>query len=259
MDKKIMMHIAIGEGDVGRYVFLPGSVERAALIACHFDNPRKLAHHREHLTYVGELEGERVAVTSTGIGGPSAAIAVEELFQCGADTMMRIGSAASTSLLSHAGDVLIPKGAVRMEGTGNHYLPIEFPAVPDYSMFKALKQAALELQYPFNTGITITKDSFYTEVSPETKPVYPHLKWKWEAYKKGGATNTSMECSLLFLAAASLGIRMSSVLICATNYQDYSNDDQDYPRAWEQRAIKVGIEGMRKIILQDQAAIPANI
>lgn len=254
MEKKKMMHIAVGEGQVGRYVFLPGSVERAALIAEHFKNPCKLAHHREHLTYVGELEGELVAVTSTGIGGPSAGIALEELFQCGANTMIRIGSAASTSPDCKLGDVLIPKGAVRMEGTGEHYLPIEFPAVPDYTLFKALTNAAKGCGYPYNTGITITKDSFYTELCPETKPVYPELKWKWEAYKKGGATNTSMECSLLFLAAASLGIRMASVMICATDYQNYSNDAKDYPKDLEQRAIKVGIEGMRRIICQDKAA-----
>lgn len=247
-----MMHIAVREGEVGRYVFLPGSVERAALIAEHFDNPKKLAHHREHLTYVGELDGERVAVTSTGIGGPSAGIAAEELFQCGVDTMMRIGSCASTASHVKVGHVVLPKGAVRMEGTGNHYLPIEFPAVPDYESFKALKAAARESGYPFDTGISITKDSFYTEVAPETKPVFPELKWKWDAYEKGGATNTSMECSLLFLLGASLGIRMSSVMICATNYKDYSNDDGDYPRDWEQRAIQVGIAAMRKLIANDR-------
>lgn len=251
-ESKKMMHVALRPGEIGRYVFVPGSVERATLIAQHFDNPRKLAQNREFLTYVGELDGERVAVTSTGIGGPSAAIAVEELYQCGADTMMRIGSCASTAPHVKIGHVMIPKAAVRMEGTGNHYLPIEFPAVADYSCLKALEEAAIEMGYPYDMGITITKDSFYTEVSPETKPVYPELKQKWEAYEKGGATNTSMEDSLLFLAGASLGIRMSSVMICATNYQEYSNDSEDYPSGWENRAIEVGIAAMRKIIAQDR-------
>ena len=250
--KKIMMHIGIGEGDVGKYVFLPGSVERAALIAGHFDNPVKLCHHREHLTYTGTLDGVQVGVTSTGIGGPSAGIAAEELAQCGVTTMIRVGSCASTSPLSRRGDVIIPRGAVRMEGTGDHYLPTEFPAVPDYRLFRALEAAARESGYRYNTGITITKDSFYTEVSPETKPVYPELKWKWEAYEKGGATNTSMECSLLFLLGASLGIRTASVMICATDYKGYSNDSEDYPANVEQRAIEVGIAAMRRIISQDQ-------
>ncbi|MCL2580623.1 MAG: nucleoside phosphorylase [Oscillospiraceae bacterium] len=249
---KRMMHIAVAKGEVGKYVFLPGSVERARIIAEYFDNPRQLAHHREHLTFVGELDGEPVAVTSTGIGGPSAAIAAEELYQCGAHTMMRIGSCASTAPHVKIGHVIIPKGAVRMEETGHHYLPVEFPAVPDYESFKALKLAAKECGYPADTGITITKDSYYTEVSPQTKPVYPELKWKWEAYEKAGATSTSMECSLLFLLGASRGIRMSSVMVSATNHREYSNDMGDYPSNWERRAIEVGIAGMRKLIASDR-------
>ena len=127
------MHTDVTSDQIGKYVFLPGSVERAALIAEHFDNPVKVAHKREFLTYTGTLEGVPVTVTSTGIGGPSACIAIEELHSCGAHTMMRIGSAASTSPKVRMGDVVIPNGAVRMEGTGKHYLPFEFPAVPDFA------------------------------------------------------------------------------------------------------------------------------
>ena len=197
------MHTDVTSDQIGKYVFLPGSVERAALIAEHFDNPVKVAHKREFLTYTGTLEGVPVTVTSTGIGGPSACIAIEELHSCGAHTMMRIGSAASTS----------PKGQ----------------------------------------GVTITKDSYYTEAEPETKPVYEELKYKWESYIKGGATNTSMECAVLFLVGASLGIRTASVMISATDFGQYSNDAKDYPSGWEQRAIEVGIEGMRRMIRKDKA------
>jgi uridine phosphorylase len=252
MEPEKKMHIGIRPGEAGRYVFLPGKVERAALIARYFENSRELARNREFHTFAGELDGEPVAVTSTGIGGPSTAIAVEELFQCGADTMIRIGSCASTSPLSHIGDVIVPKGAVRMEGTGDHYLPMEFPAVPDYVLFRALERAAKNSGFPYNTGITITKDSYYTEVSPETKPVYPELKYKWEAYEKGGATSTDMECSVLFLAGASLAIRAASVMVCAANYRSYSNDFKDNPLDWEDRAIVVGIEAMREVIRMDK-------
>ncbi|MFR1039065.1 MAG: hypothetical protein ACLSE4_09755 [Clostridium sp.] len=155
---------------MGKYVFLPGSVERASLIAKHFDNPVKIAHNREYLTYTmypGGRSGHRDQYCD--IGGPSAGIAIEELYSCGAHTMMRIGSAASTSPKVKLGDVVIPNGAVRMEGTGNHYLPFEFPAVPDFEMLRALEEAAEKLGYPYNIGVTITKDSFYTEAEPETK------------------------------------------------------------------------------------------
>ena len=151
------------------------------------------------------------------------------------------------------GDVVIPNGAVRMEGTGNPYLPFEFPAVPDFEMLKALEAAAVNLGHPYNVGVTITKDSYYTEAEPETKPVYEELKYKWDSYVKGGATNTSMECAGLFLVGASLGIRTASVMISATDFGQYSNDAKDYPSGWEQRAIEVGIEGMRRMIRKDKA------
>jgi len=250
-DNPKMLHLGVSKDEIGQYVFLPGSVERAALIAGYFDNPRKIRQHREFLTYSGTLEGVPVSVTSTGIGGPSTAIAVEELAQLGAHTMIRVGSSASTSPRTGIGDVIIPNGAVRMEGTGDHYLPLEFPAVPDYELIKELEQAAIRLGYRYNIGVSITKDSFYTEVSPQTKPVYYELKNKWEAYEKGGATSTCMECAPLFLIGASLGIRTATVLICATNYRTYSNDDKDYPRDWEHRAIRVGIEAMREVIKKD--------
>jgi len=249
--RKPPIHLGLHPDQVGRYVFIPGSVERVEKIASLLDNARFIARHREFYTYTGELEGVPVSVTSTGIGGPSTSIAMEELYGCGAHTMVRIGSCASASPESRIGDVIIPKGAIRMEGTGNYYLPMEFPAVPSYPLFTAFRDAAVESGLPFNTGLTITKDSFYTEVEPETKPVFPLLSYQWQAYRKGGATNTSMECALIFLIGASLGIRTASVMICATNFEAYSNDDKDYPRDWEYRAIQVGIEGMRKIIRAD--------
>lgn len=253
MGKK-MMHIGLEPGEVGRYVFLPGSPERTEKIAAYFDNPKEIAYNREFRTFVGELDGVKVAVTSTGIGGPSAAIAVEELHQCGADTMLRVGTCASTSEKVSLGDVVIPNGAVRMEGVSTHYLPIEYPAVPDFQVVKAVEQAAQKLEFPYNVGVTITKASFYTQTTPETKPVGPELVYKWQAYEKGGATNTSMECSILFLIGASLGIRTSSVMISATNFGEYSNDAEDYPSGWEERGIEVGIEAMKIMIRKDKAA-----
>lgn len=251
--EKRMLFTGVAPGEVGRYVLIPGSVERARLISEYFDEPRLLVQSREYLTYTGTLEGEPVAVTSTGIGGPSMAVTVEELHACGADTFIRVGSCASASPKSKIGDVIIPCGAVRMEGVGDHFFPVEFPAVPNYEIFRRLEAAAKASGYPYNTGVTITKDSFYTESSPETKPVGPELTYKWEAYEKAGATNTSMECSPLFLMGAAMGLRTASIMICATNYNAYSNDSKGYPSDWERRAIEVAIRGLRDIILADKA------
>ncbi len=252
MENKKMMHIGIGPGDVGRYVFLPGSPERTEKIAAYFEDPKEIAYNREYRTWTGSLDGVPVAVTSTGIGGPSTAIAVEELFQCGADTMMRVGSCASTSPKVHAGDIVIPNGAIRMEGVGNHYLPLEFPAVPDFQMVKEIEQAAIAKGYPYNIGVTITKASFYSQTAPETKPIAKELLYRWEAYEKGGATSTSMECAPLFLVGASLGIRTSCVMVSATDYKAYDDQGRKQPlKDLEDRAIQVAIEAMKRIIHKD--------
>ena len=129
---------------------------------------------------------------------------------------------------------------------------MEFPAVPDYRLFLNLKKAAIESGYRFNTGVSVTKDSFYTEARPETKAVYDELKFKWEAYEKAGATNTCMECAPLFLFGAAMNVRTAAVLISATNFNDYGNDKKDYPLNIEERAIDVAIEGIRKMILEDR-------
>lgn len=252
METKKMMHLGICPGDVGRYVFLPGSPERTEKIAKYFENPKEIAYNREFRTWTGTLDGVPVAVTSTGIGGPSAAIAIEELYQCGADTMMRVGSCASVSPKVCIGDIVIPSGAIRMEGVGCHYLPMEFPAVPDFQMMKVLEEAAQEKGFPYDTGVTITKASFYSQTSPETKPVAEELIYRWNAYVRGGATNTSMECAPLFLIAASLGIRAASVMVSATNCKEYDDQSRTQPlKDLEDRAIQVAIEGMRKLIRKD--------
>lgn len=252
MEKKKMMHIGISEGNIGRYVFLPGSPERTEKIAKYFENPKEIACNREFRTWTGTLDGTPVAVTSTGIGGPSAAIAIEELHQCGADTMMRVGTCASTSPKVSAGDIVIPCGAVRMEGVGCHYLPLEFPAVPDFQMLKALEEAVIEIGYPYDTGVTITKASFSTQTAPETKPVARELMYRWDAYVKGGATNTSMECAPMFLICGSLGIRSASVMVSATNCSAYDNQDRHALGDLEARVIPVAIEGMRRLIRRDR-------
>lgn len=247
MGKK-MMHIGLEPGEVGRYVFLPGSPERTEKIAAYFDNPKEIAYNREFRTFVGELDGVKVAVTSTGIGGPFRGNRSGRT-----PSMLRVGTCASTSEKVSLGDVVIPNGAVRMEGVSTHYLPIEYPAVPDFQVVKAVEQAAQKLEFPYNVGVTITKASFYTQTTPETKR--SGRSWSTNGrLRKGGATSTSMECSVLFCVGVSLGIRTSSVMISATNFGEYSNDADDYPSGWEERAIEVGIETMKIMIRKDKAA-----
>ena len=148
----LQYHIQLRKGDVGRYVILPGDPKRCKKIAEHFDNPQLMADSREFVTYTGYLDGEKVSVTSTGIGGPSASIAMEELVQCGADTFIRVGTCGGIDLDVKGGDIVVATGAVRMEGTSREYAPIEFPAVADLNVANALVASAKELGYAFHTG-----------------------------------------------------------------------------------------------------------
>lgn len=254
-EKKKMMHVGLSHGDIGHYVFLPGSPERSKKISAYFDHPEEVAYNREYHTFNGTLDDTLVTVCSTGIGGPSTAIAVEELFECGAHTMIRVGTCASVSPLVGIGDIVIPNGAVRMEGVGRHYLPVEYPAVPDMYLLEELEKAAVRLKLPYNIGITITKASFYTQNEAASKPYGYELVKRWDSYVQGGATSTEMESAPLFLIAGCLGIRAATVLVSATNDKDYSEDHKNYPADFEHRAIEVAIEAMRQIIRQDKEAL----
>ena len=146
-------HLHIKKGDVGRYVLLPGDPKRVRLIAERLDDAAMIADNREFVTYTGYIDGEKVSVTSTGIGGPSASIAMEELALCGADTFIRVGTCGGIALSVTSGDVVIATGAVRAEGTSREYAPIEFPAVADFDVVYALKKAASELSFPCHLGV----------------------------------------------------------------------------------------------------------
>jgi uridine phosphorylase len=250
-----MSHVRVGPGDVGRYVFLPGSPERAAKIGARFANCAKIAQHREFTTFTGTLDGTAVAVTSTGVGGPSAAIALEELVRCGADTFIRVGSCGSLSPRVRKHDVVIVNAAVRMEGTSRAYLPLEFPAVPDHRITNHLEAGAQRLGYSASVGITITKDAFFAQTEPERLPYAADVIGRWKAYVAGGAVVTSMEEAALFIVAASRGVACGSVLIAANNHDGADPDETDVYGAdgSESRAIDVGIAAMKRIIAEDAA------
>ena len=179
--EEVQFHIRCKAGDVGRYCILPGDPGRCAAIAARFDGAEQVSRNQEFTVYTGTLAGERVSVCSTGIGGPSAAIAMEELIAIGAHTLIRVGTCGGMALPVRAGDVIIATGAIRMEGTSREYAPIEFPAVPDFSAACALVDAARALGKPFHTGVVQCKDSFYGQHAPETMPVASELQYKWEA------------------------------------------------------------------------------
>ncbi|MBQ1703152.1 MAG: uridine phosphorylase [Oscillospiraceae bacterium] len=248
MSKEKMYHIALSAGDVGRFVIVPGDPGRCEKIARCFDSPRLVGQNREYTTYTGTLDGVPVSVTSTGIGGASAAIAMEELTKIGADTFIRVGTCGGINMKVRSSDVVIATGAIRMEGTSREYAPIEYPATADYGVTRALTDAAEALGYTWHAGVVQCKDSFYGQHSPEKSPVSYELLAKWEAWKKLGVLASEMESAALFTVAAALGVRCGTVLSVVWNQERkaaglFEEDNHDTGMA-----IKVAIEAIRSLI-----------
>ena len=250
-DIGMQFHIRCKEGDVGRYVFLPGDPGRCEAIAAHFDNPVHIGMNREYNIYTGYLLGQKVSVCSTGIRGPSAAIAMEELAAIGADTFIRVGTCGGIDLNVLPGDVVVANGAIRFEHTSWEYAPLEFPAVPNFDITAALKAAGEELGFNTHVGVVQCKDSFYGQHSPEKSPVYYDLLQKWESWKRLGVKASEMESATLFVVAAALGVRCGSCFHAVWN-QEREKAGLFMPMTEDTSgAIRVGIEAMKKIIAAD--------
>ncbi|MGI6337000.1 MAG: uridine phosphorylase [Eubacteriales bacterium] len=241
-------HIACEPGDVGAYCILPGDPGRAEKIAAYLDGAREIARNREFVTFTGTLDGTPVSVTSTGIGGPSAAIALEELTACGAETFIRVGTCGAIALPVHAGDLVVPTAAVRQEGTSREYAPLAYPAASDFTVTRALFDAARALGYTVHAGVVQSKDSFYGQHSPQRMPVSSALLEKWEAWKRLGVLCSEMECAALFTAAASLGVRCGAVLGVLWN-QERKAAGYDEPDCMDTApAIRTAVEAIRELI-----------
>ena len=248
-------HIQCKAGDVGRYCFLPGDPGRCEKIAAYFDNPVKIQSNREYTTYTGTLLGEKVSVCSTGIGGPSAVIAMEELHNIGADTFIRVGTCGGIALQVKSDDVVIATGAVRHEGASREYAPIEFPAVSDYQVQEALVQAAKNLGKPWHAGVVQCKDSFYGQHSPARMPVAQELLYKWEAWKRLGVLASEMESAALFTCAAALGVRCGSVFHVIWNQEREAAGLSQEESHDVSAAVKVGVEALKNLIRADRGEI----
>ena len=246
------MHIHIQKGDIGRYVILPGDPARCEKIARYFDEPKFLASNREYTVWTGKLDGEPVAVCSTGIGGPSAAIALEELVECGADTFIRVGTSGGIVDKVKGGDIVIATAAIRQEGTSREYLPIEFPAAADFEVVSALREAAKALEFPYHVGVIQSKDSFYGEIRPAQMPVGDELVSKWKAWKAAGALTSEMETAALLIVSQVLHVRCGAVLNVLWNAD---NDDAPaIPPGATERGVRAAVEAVRVLIREDKAA-----
>lgn len=244
-------HIGLGPDDVGRYVFLPGDPKRCAKIAKYLEDAEFVGESREYTTYTGYLGGEKVSVMSTGMGGPSAAIGLEELVAIGADTFIRIGTCGGMDVNVKSGDLVIATSAIRMEGTTKEYAPIEYPAVADLDVINALVEGARQIGVPYHTGVVQCKDAFYGQHRPETLPNGEELIRKWNAWVKLGAKASEMESAALFIVASYLHVRCGTILLNVAN-QEREKAGLDNPQVHDvDLAIRAAIKGMKYIIEHD--------
>ena len=247
-------HIACAQGDIGRYCILPGDPGRVPAIAALFDDAKQIAYNREFNVWTGTLLGEKVTACSTGIGGPSASIAMEELHKCGADTFIRTGTCGGIDLNVQSGDVVVATGAIRDEHTSREYAPIEFPAVADFQVTNALVEATKKLGFPLHTGIVQCKDSFYGQHDPAASPVYYELQQKWESWKRLGVKASEMESAALFVVAAALGCRCGSCFPVVWNQEREAAGLDQKMSEDTSSSVKVSVEALKLLIEADRKA-----
>ncbi|MBQ9383641.1 MAG: uridine phosphorylase [Ruminiclostridium sp.] len=254
----IRFHLRIKTGDVGKYAILPGDPGRVPKIAELLDNAKQIAYNREYNTYTGTLLGEPVSVVSTGIGGASAAIAVEELIMSGVHTFIRIGTSGGMDMKVFGGDLIVASGAIRSEGTSREYIPIEYPAVPDYDVMCALKQAgdALSTNEDGNrchVGVVHCKDSFYGEIDPNGVPVSATLAPAWDAYVRCGCLTSEMESAALFSVAIARHVRAGAVFTALWNVERSKAGLPDKVCESSARAIQCAVDAIKLLIERDKS------
>lgn len=260
ISEEIRFHLKTKKGDIGRYVILPGDPGRVPLIAAKLDNARQIAANREYVTWTGSLDGVPVSVCSTGIGGPSAAIAVEELIMCGADTFIRVGTSGGINLKVSGGDLLVASAAVRAEGTSREYIPEGYPAAADFDVTRALKDAGDELSKDedgcrCHVGVVHSKDNFYGEIDPNSTAVPAMLSQAWEGYLRCGCLTSEMEAAAIFSVAICRGVRAGAVLTALWNVERTKAGLLDKNCESSERAIQCAVNAIRKLIRQDNAYV----
>lgn len=246
-----MYHIGLTKDDVEGITaaILPGDPGRVPLIAAQLSHSKPIAQNREYTSWSGtDTGGKEILVMSTGMGGPSTAIALEELHMLGIDTVIRVGTCGGMQPEVCAGDLIIVSGAVRQEGTSREYVPVEYPAVADLTVTNALKAAAEALHFRHHVGIVQCKDSFYGQHDPKRMPVGYDLMNKWDAWKKAGVLASEMETAALFVVSGILKMRAGAVMLCVWNQErelmGLGNDEVHDSEA----SIKTAIEAVTNLI-----------
>lgn len=245
-------HIGLTQGEVGAYVLVPGDPFRTKLIAEHLEGAEEKAWSREYRTFTGHLDGTAVSTCSSGIGGPSMAIAVEELGELGVHTFLRVGTCGAAQPGIHLGDLVIATGAVRTEGTPDGYIPREYPAIASLDLVTALLEAASAAEAPHHLGVIRSVDALYSDLLPERMPRPAELRAELDMWSRAGVMANDMESSTLMVVSALRGWRAGVLLLCVDELG--TGEIQHRDPAYMHRMLDVAVDAFRRLIEKDRAA-----
>lgn len=230
---------------------LPGDPQRVARIASQLKAARPLANHREFCSWIGTLAGKPVVVCSTGIGGPSTAIALEELAQLGVTTFLRIGTTGAIQPHIQVGDMIVTHGAVRLDGASQHFAPLAYPAVADFDCSCALVDAARELGLSPHVGVTASTDTFYPgqeRYDTYSGRVTRNLQGSFSQWQALGVLNYEMESATLFTFCASQGLKAGCIAGVIVNRNEQETPEPLQVQAAEQQAIAIVLGAARRLV-----------
>jgi uridine phosphorylase len=244
-------HVGLAKGEVGEYVLVPGDPGRTPMIAKFIDDAREVAFSREYRTFTGTLSGVPVSTISSGMGGPSVAIAIEELSELGVHTFLRVGTCGAAQPEIKMGDLVIAIGSVRSEGTPNGYVPTEYPAVASLHVVNALVDAAKASGAPYHVGIIRSVDALYSDLLPDRMP-RPHVRDELEMWSRAGVLSNDMESSTLFVVARLRKLRAGTINLCVDELG--AGEIHHLDQSFMDRMLKVAVQAIRNLIERDRAA-----
>ena len=244
-------HVGLGPGDVGDYVLVPGDPFRTPLIAKHLDGAREVAFSREYRTFTGKVDGVVVSAMSTGMGGPSVAIGVEELHELGVHTLLRVGTCGALQPEVKVGDLVIAVAAVRSEGTPDGYVPKEYPAVASLDVINALVEAAQAAHAPYHVGVMRSVDALYSDLVPDQMP-RPDLRSELEMWTRAGVVGNDMETSTLFIVSRMRKMRAGTVCLCVDEVG--AGEIHHLDPSYVDRMLSVAVDAIRRLIKRDASA-----
>jgi uridine phosphorylase len=245
-------HIGLAKGDVGEYVLVPGDPGRTPMIAKYLDGAREVAFSREYRTFTGSIDGVPVSTISSGMGGPSVAIAVEELNELGVHTFLRVGTCGAAQPEIKMGDLVIAIGSVRSEGTPNGYVPPEYPAIASLDVVNALVEASRMEGVPYHVGVIRSVDALYSDLMPDKMPRPHHLREELDMWSRAGILSNDMETSTLFVVARIRKLRAGTINLCVDELG--AGEIHHLDPSYMDRMLKVAVDAIRILIMRDQSA-----